>query len=149
MSIVSIIQSCVSAINVTPTLPTDPFFAHSEQYEFNLADDTSLPIVYLEHPVKGNDKILPQGNCETTYTINVFILDKSNLEDLITQRQVIIDNMHIIKRQFILRLRQHADVKDINSVSHVEVYNVLDMNLDGLWLTISVTLLDNAPVCLT
>lgn len=148
MSIITIIQSCALAVNV-PSIPTGPFFAHSEQHEFNLSDDVSLPIIYLEHPIKGVDRYLPQGNAETTYTLNIFLLDKSNLDDLITQRQLIIDKMHKIKRQFILRLRQHVDVISIGSLTHMEVYNLLDLNLDGLWLTLTLTLTDKDAVCLT
>lgn len=142
--IVTVLSETTAALNVTPA----PTFYHGEQFEQNTQDDATLPIVYLEHPLKANDKLLPQGQQEPTYTLNVFFLDRSSLDMTIAQRQVIVDGMHALKRKFIVKLMNDARVKSINSITHVEVYNVLDINLDGLWCTLSLTLYDNASVCL-
>lgn len=129
-----------------------PTFYHAEQFEQNYNDDATLPMVYLEHPIKGADKILPQGNQETTYTLNIFFLDKTGTDGLaetILAKQTTIDAMHELKRQFIIRLRADSRVKEITGSTHVEIYNLLDLNLDGLWLTLTVITTDTAPVCLT
>ena len=142
--IVTILQETTSALNFTPS----PTFAHGEQFEQNTQDDTTLPLVYLEHPLRAKDAILPQGQQEPTYTLNLFFLNRSNLDDTINERQQIVDSMHALKREFIIRLKNDPRVKSLDSLSHVEVYNVLDLNLDGVWCTLSATLYDGASVCL-
>lgn len=141
--IVTILQQITQAVNFTP----QPTFAHGEQFEQNTHDDTTLPLVYLEHPLKAKDTILPQGQQEPTYTLNLFFLNRSNLDDTINERQPIVDSMHALKRKFIVKLLNDSRVKSIDSLSHVEVYNVLDLNLDGLWCTLTLTLIDGASVC--
>jgi hypothetical protein len=143
--IVTVLSDITGSLSTLPA----PTFYHAEQYEQNVNDEASLPLIYLEHPVKATDTILPQGGQEPTYTVNLFFLDKSNLSDDISTRQVIVDAMYAIKREFIIRLNQDSRVKAIKSVSYLEVYNVLDINLDGLLVTLVVTLNDGAPVCLT
>lgn len=146
--IVTIIADTTAAIGGTPA----PTFYHAEQFEQNYNDDATLPMIYLEHPIKGADTILPQGNQETTYTLNIFFLDKTGTDGIaetILTKQTTIDAMHALKRKFILRLRNDSRVKEIKGSTHTEIYNLLDLNLDGLWLTLTVVTLDTAAVCLT
>ena len=145
--IVNVIQSVVASLT-----PSAPAFYHAEQFEQNLNDDATFPMVYLEHPIKGKD-LTPNNSPALAhsieYTLNIFFLDKTNLDDTILDRQTIIDAMLALKRQFVVRLCNHSAVKTLGVVEHTEVYNVLDLNLDGVWTTLTVTLYDKDAVCLT
>jgi hypothetical protein len=146
--IVTVIQNVTASLTPSPA----PTFYHGEQFEMNTHDEVSQKIVFLEHPIRGKDltpNVSPAMAHSIEYTINLFFLDKSNLSDTIIQRQPIIDAMLALKRQFIIRLCNNPNVKDVTAVEHLEVYNVLDLNLDGIWATITLTLYDKESVCLT
>lgn len=147
--IVTVIQNVTAGLTPAPA----PTFYHGEQFEMNTYDNTvASTIVYLEHPIRGKDltpNFSPAMAHSIEYTINLFFLKKSKLSDTIIQRQPIIDAMLALKRQFIIRLCNNSNVKDVTAVEHLEVYNVLDLNLDGIWATITLTLYDKETVCLT
>ena len=145
--IVTVLQDVTALLTPAPA----PAFYHAEQFEQNTQDDAVLPLVYLEHPIKGKD-VMPQGMPARTnliaYTVNLFFLDRSELADTIVERQVIIDAMYALKRQFVVRLSNDERVKSVDAVETMEVYNVLDANLDGIWVTLSLTLYDGGGLCL-
>lgn len=148
MTIVQFIQSIALAC----TGKVVSFF-HGEKWEQNTQDENPIfPFIILDHPIKGVDKILPQGNQETTYSLAVAFFDKSEIDypqdsTTIPNHQAILDRMYLVKREFVTRVHNSNYVKSIKSAKTTEVINYMDLNVTGILLEFEIVVVDNTAVC--
>lgn len=134
---------------VALALSNNARFYYGESWENNIfADEVKLPIVFLDAPVRGKDRILASGNVETTYDVILFFFDKSNLDDLQPDRAAVLASQYAAKREFIIRLQNEKDVNEILAGETTELYNVFNRNVDGIQLKLKLTWTDARPVCL-
>jgi len=123
-------------------------FSHGEKWEQNLQDENTIfPLIVLDHPITGKDKILPQGNQETTYSLGIFFCNRSSLDYTQAQHQVILDAMYLIKREFVTRCHNSSLFKGISSVKTTELINQWDLNVTGVFMNFDIEVSDHAATC--
>src|SRR4051812_29945841 len=121
--IVAIIEKLVLALS------NNARFYYGEQWENNvIADDAKLPIVFLDAPVRGKDRVLPQGNVETTYDVVLFFFEKSNLDDLQPDRKANLAKAYNAKKEFLIRAQNEPEINEILAGETTELYNVFNRN---------------------
>lgn len=155
--IYSVIKEIVDAM----TANGDSFsFIYSQKGWLNLqADDASLPVVFMD-PVPYEPKIVAGGHYKRQYFASLLFLYKDqhedsdtvyNVTDLHTQK--VIELAKVAEREFVLRLDQEVRSDDPRIMRFTlgraqEVRKILDCDLSGILLPVSLELAQRNPVCL-
>lgn len=136
-------------------------FIYSEKGWLNLqADNSSLPIVYMD-PVPYEPKIVSGGHYKRVYAANFLFLYLDQYEDTDTtftvtdaHTQKIIEKAKAAERQFLLRLDKEVRSEDPKIMRFQigqarEVRHVLDCDLSGIHLAISIELTNRDSICVS
>jgi hypothetical protein len=134
-------------------------FGHTQQSVQNInADQISLPVVFLNMPVKYKPVITNTGFIKYTFQCEVWFLYKSNIDDggglnesgetIAEQQQIEIFNKALAaQRQFLNLLQKSTDVKDYSAGDAIQVQHVFDADLSGVYSTVTIEPLDYSGVC--
>lgn len=150
-SIITLIETIVA------DLSPDAEFVFGLKGWLNLkADDKNFPCVLLVEPISSTDIARQGGLYESTYSIFMIFLDKTQLRDTPQQQRAVVDAMRTLQRQFILRMKaalvtgtnEHI-FKDISDIRVDDTFNELDVNASGVALTFRCTPLNSDSICVS
>lgn len=139
----SIIQEIIEGLTTA-----DFTFYGSDMYEANAkADKLKSPFGLLVHPLKGRDIILPFGNQKTSWPLAIMFSIQSKLAQTMPQRNANVQMMLAAKKEFVVRLYNHAAVEKIESCEHEEFINEFSRNMDGIMLFVTPVLYPSENLC--
>lgn len=145
--IISILNTLVSGM----TSSTDKFtFGYGADWFANLdLDEATFPVVYLDQPVT-NDYQLTAGNyIGEIYPITLFFMYKSELDYTPQQHDVnCITPANNAIRQFISVCQDSELIDEVSDASGNEFTNLLDVNVSGKSLSITLKPRINASACI-
>ena len=150
INIVDIVGENVAVINIATIPVTHPTFLSSEMWLQNLQDDAGYPLVFLERPITEQGKVLPQGNPQSTYDLNVWLFAGTTRQDSPqSEIEPLLSTSKDMKRQLVILLQRDRRIERINSYSVEEISQTqnLDINPCGVWLKINLTVIDPLTVC--
>lgn len=141
---ISIIRAIVAALVGPPE-----FYHGTSQWQNLNADKADLDdgIVYLDEPITSDDDLTQGGYIEEAYPLRLMFLKKSKLDWTPTQHQVIISEMRTLRRKFLNKLQDDAGVRYVSDVVTTDVMNVLDANLSGVLVEVTVTPFNSESAC--
>jgi len=124
-------------------------FLHSEtEFQNMISDETILPCVYLDMPMKFKPVITSSGMYQMTYICNVLVLFKSELGDNDTQQETIFVKAQNVVRQLLLSLDSDTDnVRDLVAGEVLQVQNLFDTNMSGAVLPFSLRIINYDGIC--
>lgn len=146
--IISIIDSIVTTMNADPR--NDDFcFGHGQQYFSNiLNDEKTFPCIFLDQPIENDYQLNQGGYIGETYTIKIFFMYKSELDWLPTDHDVnCIQPANQAIRDFISTCQASTLIDSISTASAIEYINLLDVNVSGKILTVTIVPTINKEVC--
>jgi hypothetical protein len=130
---------------------TDEFtFGYGPEWFANLdLDEATFPIVYLDQPVD-NDYLLAQGGyIGEEYPVTLFFMYKSQMDYTPAELDAnCIDPANLAIRQFISRCQASDLIDEISDASGTEFTHLLDVDVSGKSLTVTIKPSINASVCL-
>lgn len=143
MTIVEYIETIATALGMT--------FVHGTKAWQNLNDEKTEGengFLYLDEPITSNDTLHQSGFIEAAYPLKMLFLKKNNLGDDPDALQTPIQAMRTQARKAIITMQNDKDnVRFVTNASRVDVMNVMDMNLSGCILEVTVTPRDNSSIC--
>jgi len=119
----------------------------AKQAEANLlADHTDFPVL-IAYPIRYQTQVNPFGVSDTTYTLNIDILQKSNLADLDSRERFLAHSYcETKKRNLLFQMKHLRDnegrlvFRSITGVSGSYLKNAYDANADGVRFELQVRL---------
>lgn len=135
---------------ITEGLTEVKAFIHGTRSWQNLISEKSifgLPAVYLDEPLISNDTIMKSGYVQESYPLKMFFLDKSELSWTPDQHQEVIVSMRTLRRKFLAKMMSDERIREVNYVRTTDVMNILDHNLSGCLLEITVVPFNSDPNC--
>lgn len=149
MTIVTFVKSIVDTLvyKSTPVL-VYPSFYHGEMAFQNMeADNDVFPAAYLDEPIRSKE--FPPSYVQSEYSISLFFANKGECDWNTDKMQLIIEDMLILGRKFLLRLEKDDNVRTVKNVSfyHVPV-GAFDTPVSGCILKLDLMLINNLSNCL-
>jgi len=126
-----------------------PFYHGNTQFQNLIADEQSLPAVYLDQPITNNYNLSESGYVSATYPIKLIFLYKSELDWTTTQHDTnCIQPAEIEIREFISRCQLNDSIDSIDSMTAYEFINIFDCNVSGKGLDITIQLNNTDSTCI-
>lgn len=124
------------------------FYHGREDFQNLIADEESLPALYLDQPITTNYNLSESGYTVASYPIKMMLMYKSELDWTPIQHDTnCITPAEAKLREFINRSNNHTSIESITAISSIEFINLLDVNVSGVSLDITLTLRNNYSVC--
>ncbi len=141
---ISIIRAIVASLTGPPV-----FYHGTSKWQNLNADKADLDdgIVYLDEPITSDDDLTQGGYIEEAYPLRLMFLKKSKIDWPPTQNKVIISEMRTLRRKFLNKLQDDAGVRYVSDVVTTDVMNVLDANLSGVLVEVTVTPFNSESAC--
>jgi hypothetical protein len=140
---IQILTDIIAAMTGSPT-----FIYGTEGWNNFKADSAAVfPVIFLNEPLMSNDKLAKSGYMEEVYPLKMMFLDKAQIDWTPAQHHTIIDAMRLLRREFINRLQDDDNIREIDNIQTTDVFNVLDMNLSGVLLEIEISLYNSLSNC--
>lgn len=150
LNIVDIITENAGLVKLHTSPETYPTFFTSEMWLQNLQDEAAYPLIYLERPITESGQVLPQGNPKSSYDLNIFLFSGITNQDSLQETiEPLLSSAKDMKRQLVVLFQNDKRINEIKSYSVEEISqtNKLDINACGVWLRISLNVIDNISVC--
>jgi len=139
----------ISIVNEIATDMSLPFYHGTAQFQNLIADEQTLPAIYLDQPITANYNLSQSGYTSATYPINVLFLFKSELDWTPEQHDTNCIQLAELKiREFINRCELHSGIDLITSISSTEFINLFDCNVSGKTLSITIQLNNTYSTCI-
>jgi hypothetical protein len=143
MNSVEIIKGTLEHLSTSLNLS----FIFAKQAEANLlADHTDFPVL-VAYPVRFQTQVNPFGVSDTTYTLNIDILQKSNLADFDNKERFLAHSYcETKKRNLLFQMKHLRDsegrlvFRSITNVFGSYIKNAYDANADGVRVELQVRL---------
>lgn len=139
-------------ISIVEQIATDmglPFYHGNTQFQNLIADEQTLPALYLDQPITNDYNLSESGYVSATYPIKLMFIYKSELDWTTTQHDVnCIQPAETKIREFISRCQVNSLVDEISSISGYEFINVFDCNVSGKGLDITLQVNNTDSTCL-
>lgn len=109
-------------------------------------DEVTNDIVILDEPVQSVDKSV--GNIlRESYLPTLFFFTKSELEFTPDQHLPLINAMRTQRKRFIKLLESDTRIMGVSDIKTTDLVNVMDSNLTGVQLSLTVIIKDNVSSC--
>jgi hypothetical protein len=135
-------------------IPPTSFFNGLPSDQNLNAEVVIFPAVFNTEPLESEHLVTASMNLKATYPLTLYFLSNDALEDTQKQHDVIIYEQRAQAKKFIMQLlayRVNADailyVNEITAIKMTNVINILDQNLTGIMLEMSVEIIDQETVC--
>jgi len=139
----------ISIVNEIVTDMSLPFYHGTTQFQNLIADEQTLPAIYLDQPITANYNLSQSGYTSATYPINVLFLFKSELDWTPEQHDTNCIQLAELKiREFINRCELHSGIDLITNISSTEFINLFDCNVSGKTLSITIQLNNTYSTCI-
>jgi hypothetical protein len=123
-------------------------FGRGEQSWQNfLADNETLPAVYLDEPITGTFKIIQGGGIQEVYELKLMILQKSQLDWTPEQHAVVIDLARQQARKLTILINESESVQSFQNPKILEFKNLFDCNMSGVVLTSEISFYSSFGIC--
>lgn len=133
MNIKTLISSIISGLGS----PAPTFIYGTKSWQNLVADNSVLPVVFLDEPVKSNDTIKAGGYIEESYPLTFLFLDKTEMDYIPAQHDTVINSMRILRREFIIALENNENTQGLRNIITTDVMNIFDCNLSGVLLQLT------------
>jgi hypothetical protein len=138
----------ISIVNEIVTDMSLPFYHGSAQFQNLIADEQTLPAIYLDQPITANYNLSQSGYTSATYPINVLFLFKSELDWTPEQHDTNCIQLAEAKiREFINRCEANPAFDLITNISSTEFINLFDCNVSGKTLSLTLQVNNQYSVC--
>lgn len=139
-------------ISIVEQIATDmglPFYHGSTQFQNLIADEQTLPALYLDQPIINDYNLSSSGYISATYPIKLMFLYKSELDYTTTQHDTnCIQPAEAKIREFISRCQENTSIDLITNINGFEFINIFDCNTSGKGLNITIQLNNTDSVCI-
>lgn len=134
-------------------------FGHTQKSVQNIvSDEMSLPVVFLDMPVKFTPEVTGSNFIKYNFQCNIVILYKSNIDDaggfndstgtIAEQNQIeIFEKALAAQNQFINLLPKSIDVKSYSMGQSFQVQHIFDSELSGIAFTCTIEPKNYSGVC--
>jgi len=136
---------------ITAALTTDSFsYYYGTKPDQNFeADEFTYPVVFLDKPIQARIKNTITNVRESTVDMKLLFAYLAEIDATEPEK---FENMKRsawnAAREFVLRLREYADIKDVTNEFITDVDHVFDINLVGCFLEVTVVIVDANGTCL-
>ena len=138
----------ISIVNEIVTDMGLPFYHGTTQFQNLIADEQTLPAIYLDQPITANYNLSQSGYTSATYPINVLFLFKSELDWTPEQHDTNCIQLAEAKiREFINRCEANPAFDLITNISSTEFINLFDCNVSGKTLSLTLQVNNQYSVC--
>jgi hypothetical protein len=138
----------ISIVNEIVTDMSLPFYHGTTQFQNLIADEQTLPAIYLDQPITANYNLSQSGYTSATYPINVLFLFKSELDWTPEQHDTNCIQLAEAKiREFINRCEANPAFDLITNISSTEFINLFDCNVSGKTLSLTLQVNNQYSVC--
>lgn len=149
MIIQDFVADIVSTLQVEGSSPpVAPTFIHGNKgWQNLLADEVQNDIIFLDEPVTSNDNYRQSGLLEESYNLSLVFLTKSELDFAPEQQKPLIARMRRLRLAFLNKLSR-TNLRNTNfNVRTIDVVNILNVNLTGVIVMLTITPIDPQPQC--
>ncbi len=137
-----IVSENVAAITNPPTYST------SEQWEENLNDNTVLPHVFLERPLRSTGKITVSGHPQEVFDLDLFFCGaKHRLDDPEYKLEDSLKVARELLRQFLMKLSRDGRIIADIKFTTVEQTNFLDINAAVIYANVKIVVDNIDAIC--
>lgn len=150
MVIQDFVANQVGLLTVEGSSPAQaPTFIHgNEGWQNLLADEVMNDIIFLDEPVSSNDTYAQGGLLTEAYALSLLFLTKSELDYTPEQHKPLIARMRRLRLAFIQALSRSGLLLNKNyQLKTIDVVNVLNVNMTGCLVSITITPIDPQPRC--
>lgn len=150
MIIQDVIGDIVSSLVVAGSSPSvSPTYVHGSSGWQNLeVDEIQNDVIILDEPVVSNDTYHQSGLLEEDYSLRIFFLTKSEFDTDFEQQKPLLASQRAQRRKFIDKLSQRTDIiRSISNIKTTDLINVLNVNLTGVMLSITIRPINVNPIC--
>ena len=138
----------ISIVNEIVTDMSLPFYHGTTQFQNLIADEQTLPAIYLDQPITANYNLSQSGYTSATYPINVLFLFKSELDWTPEQHDTNCIQLAETKiREFINRCEANPAFDSVSNISSTEFINLFDCNVSGKTLSLTLQVNNQYSVC--
>lgn len=128
--------------------PVVPTFIHGSDAWLNLkADEIQNDIVFLDEPIISIDAYRQSGLLEESYNLSMMFLTKSEFDFTPEQQKPLIARMRRLRLAFLNKLSKTSLRNTSFNVRTIDVVNVLNVNLTGVIVMLTITPIDPQPQC--
>ena len=115
-----------------------------------IADEGTFPALYLDQPITTNYNLTDSGYTIASYPVKLLFLYKSEIDWTPTEHDTnCISPAELKIRDFINRCNSNASIDEISAMSSFEFINLLDCNLSGKSLDITIQLNNTYSICIS
>ena len=112
------------------------------------SDDITLPVVYMDMPLRSQPFIAPSGAFSRRWNIVLMFLYRSELDDSPEELEAILEKAYAAQRQMHIRLNEDYLITDLVVQENFEVRNLFDTPLSGVVMPCNFTLKNYDSSCL-
>jgi len=141
-----IISEIVSQLQVEGSTDSPTFIHGWKGWQNLVADEIKNNIVFLDEPITSNDTI-SGAYLQETYSLTLAFLEKNELDDTPDIILPVVDRQRIQRNKFVYLLRKNENIRGVEGIRTTDLFNVFDVNLSGVSLNITVTIINNTPIC--
>jgi len=139
--IISIIEQIASDMSME-------FYFGREDFQNLIADEQTLPAIYLDQPITAKYNLSQSGYMSATYPVKIMFLYKSELDYTPTEHDTnCIQPAELKIREFINRLQSSTSVDSIANIDSYEFINLFDVNVSGKGLNIEIQINNDYSTC--
>lgn len=144
--IISIIETVVNSLTNGSTTFA---FGHGAEYFANLElDEANFPVIYLDTPVDNEYQLAQGGYIGEEYNLEIFFMFKSEMDYTPSQLdELCIEPANDAIRNFISACQASPDIDEVSGASAVEYTHLLDVDVSGKQLSITIKPNINKSVC--
>lgn len=141
--IISIIESIASDMGIE-------FYFGRDDFQNLIADEQTLPAIYLDQPITNDYNLNQSGYMSATYPIKLLFLYKSELDYTPTQHDTnCIQPAESKIREFINRIQLNDSVDSVSNLKAYEFINLFDCNVSGKGLDITIQINNTYSTCVS
>lgn len=139
--IISIIKSIASDMGIA-------FYFGRDDFQNLIADEQTLPAIYLDQPITNDYNLNQSGYMSATYPVKLLFLYKSELDYTPTQHDTnCIQPAEAKIREFINRAELVASIDSLTSIKSYEFINLFDCNVSGKGLDVTIQVNNSYSTC--
>lgn len=110
-------------------------------------DEPLKHVCYMHFPIRGKVTRVKQGFGAGTYNLELLFGAQSQLHWEMSQHITVIQAMELLSHNFMNKLLNHNNIKEVTDYVPTEVINFFDMNLSGVIIECTVTPFDRRANC--